>query len=90
MGEAKRRQKLALVPAAEAVSEAMCWMETPAGKPQVRWNGAGAVTPFGQMAFFNDFLNLSGLRAGLEGASPWRKTASTFKLPRKSLIRHWK
>jgi hypothetical protein len=51
-----------LVPAAEAVSEAMCWVETPAGKPQVRWNGAGAVTPFGQMAFFNDFLNLSGLR----------------------------
>jgi len=61
MGEAKRRQKLALKPAVQAISEAMGWVETPSGRLQVRWNDGGAVTPFGQMAFFIEFLNLTGL-----------------------------
>ncbi len=61
MGESKRRRKLALKPAAEAVSEALGWMETPTGKLQVRWNDAGAVTPFGQLPFFIEFLNVTGL-----------------------------
>jgi len=61
MGEAKRRQQLALKPATQAISEAMGWVETPNGKLQVRWNEEAAVTPFGQMAFFIEFLNLTGL-----------------------------
>ncbi len=61
MGEAKRRRDLALKPGAKAVSEALCWMETPTGKLQVRWNDAGAVTPFGQLPFFIEFLNATGL-----------------------------
>lgn len=61
MGEAKRRQELALKPAAQALSEALRWVETPSGKLQVRWNDEAAVTPFGQLAFFIEFLNLTGL-----------------------------
>jgi len=61
MGEAKRRQRLALKPAVQAISEAMGWVETPSGRLQVRWNDEAAVTPFGQMAFFIEFLNLTGL-----------------------------
>lgn len=38
MGEAKRRQESALKPVAQAVTEAMGWVETPGGKFQVRWN----------------------------------------------------
>jgi hypothetical protein len=59
-GEAKRRQELALRPAAEALSEAMGWMEPPAGKLQLRWIDARVITPFGQMGFFIEFLNLTG------------------------------
>ncbi|MEI7870279.1 MAG: hypothetical protein WCI11_20545 [Candidatus Methylumidiphilus sp.] len=61
MGEAKRKKKLALNPLYQAVAEAINWVETPGGKFQVRWNDAAAVTPFGQMAFFIEFLNLTGV-----------------------------
>jgi hypothetical protein len=61
MGEAKRRQELALKSASPAVTEAMGWVETAGGKFQVHWNEEAAVTPFGQMAFFIEFLNLTGL-----------------------------
>ena len=61
MGEAKRRRKLALRPVAQAVSEAMSWVDTPGGKLQVRWNDEAAVTPFGQMAFFIEFLMMTGI-----------------------------
>jgi hypothetical protein len=61
MGEAKRKKKLALNPISQAVAEAINWVETPGGKFQVRWNDGAAVTPFGQMAFFIEFLNLTGV-----------------------------
>lgn len=61
MGEAKRRQELALKPVSQAVTEAMGWVDTAGGKFQVHWNEAAAVTPFGQMAFFIQFLNLTGV-----------------------------
>jgi hypothetical protein len=61
MGEAKRRQALALKPVSQAVSEAIGWVDTAGGKFQVRWNEEAAVTPFGQMAFFIEFLNLTGV-----------------------------
>jgi hypothetical protein len=61
MGEAKRNKKLALNPLSQAVAEAINWVETPGGKLQIRWNDGAAVTPFGQMAFFIEFLNLTGV-----------------------------
>lgn len=44
-----------------AVSEGLKGVFTPGGSYEVRWNDQAAVTPFGQMAFFIEFLNLSGL-----------------------------
>lgn len=44
-----------------AVSEGLKAVFTPGGSYEVRWNDQAAVTPFGQMAFFIEFLNLSGL-----------------------------
>lgn len=61
MGEAKRRQDLALKPAAQALSQAQGWVETPSGKLQLGWNEEAAVTPLGQRAFFIELLNLTGL-----------------------------
>lgn len=61
MGGAKRRQGLTLKPASPAVTEAMGWVDAAGGKLQVRWNEAAAVAPFGQMAFFIEFLNLAGV-----------------------------
>lgn len=47
MREAKSRQKRALNPAAQAISEARDWAETPNGKLLARWNDAAAVTAEG-------------------------------------------
>ena len=56
MGEAKRRS-------AAAVQEALVALgvEAIGGRVQVRWNQREAATPFGQMAYFAEFLNLTGL-----------------------------
>ena len=56
MGEAKRKSKNAV----EAIEKAI-GVETPGGRIQVRWDGKAAATPFGQMAFFIEFLMLTGL-----------------------------
>ena len=56
MGEAKRRSDVALREVVEALA-----VETAGGRVQVRWSKDGAATPFGQMAFFIEFLNLTGL-----------------------------
>ena len=36
-------------------------VEALGGQVQVRWNQTEAATPFGQMAYFAEFLNLTGL-----------------------------
>lgn len=36
-------------------------VEAPSGRLHVRWDGQSAATPFGQMAFFLEFLHLTGL-----------------------------
>lgn len=36
-------------------------VQTPSGKVQVRWETASASTPMGQLAFFIEFLELTGL-----------------------------
>jgi hypothetical protein len=56
MGEAKRRARNALQMIEKAIG-----VETPGGRIQVRWDGKAGATPFGQMAFFIEFLKLTGL-----------------------------
>jgi hypothetical protein len=56
MGEAKRRE----LAQAMAVSEAV-GLETLGGRVQVRWDDQAAMTPLGQMAFFIEFLTVSGV-----------------------------
>ena len=56
MGEAKRRSNVAVREAVEALA-----VDTVGGRVQVRWNTNRAATPFGQLAFFIEFLNLTGL-----------------------------
>ena len=66
MGEAKFEQK-ALVKAVEsAISEQMIpsadlRVTTPGGRFQVRWDENGSASALGQLAFFAEFLEVSGL-----------------------------
>lgn len=65
MGEAKlklaRREEIPLSSAA---------VQTLAGRVQVRWESESAATPMGQLAYFIEFLNLTGLwRHWLESCS---------------------
>lgn len=65
MGEAKRRSNVALREVVEALG-----VETVGGRVQVHWSKDGAATPFGQMAFFIEFLNLTGLYRCWEESCP--------------------
>ena len=56
MGEAKRREQNALARIDNAVG-----LDTAGGRVQLRWDEGAAVTPFGQMPFFIEFLSLTGL-----------------------------
>jgi hypothetical protein len=56
MGEAKRRADAAVQGTLDALG-----LETVGGRLQVRWNRGEAATPFGQMAYFAEFLHLTGL-----------------------------
>ena len=55
MGEAKRRANVAVREAVEALA-----VDTVGGRVQVRWNTHRAVTAFDQLAFFVEYLNLTG------------------------------
>ena len=61
MGAGKSGENWPVNPVTEAVAEALTWVAKVGGRIQVRWNDEAAVTPFGQMAFFIEFLNLTGL-----------------------------
>lgn len=56
MGEAKRKLEMAVKEIAKAIG-----VDTMGGRIQVKWDTAGSATPFGQMAFFIEFLRLTGL-----------------------------
>lgn len=56
MGEAKRKREVLSKESAPAIS-----VETMTGRIQVGWDTASSATPFGQMAFFIEFLKLTGL-----------------------------
>ena len=61
MGEDLEDAKMSKDRLSDAVAEGLKTVVTPGGHYEVRWNDQAAVTPFGQMAFFIEFLNLSGL-----------------------------
>ena len=67
MGEAKNRTQTAMSVITQAVG-----VEVPNGRLQVHWDGQSAATPFGQMAFFLEFLHLTDLYARWQAASPLR------------------
>jgi hypothetical protein len=56
MGESKRRKYRQVLRLAESVG-----LQTAGGRVQVNWDSSESATPFGQMAFFVEFLHLSGL-----------------------------
>ena len=56
MGEAKRKDKKAISTISQAIG-----VETLGGRIQVKWDTHSPATPFGQMAFFIEFLMLTGL-----------------------------
>ena len=60
MGEAKRRANQAAREAAKALG----------GRIQVSWDATSAATPFGQLAFFIEFLTLTGLYSRWEAGCP--------------------
>ena len=78
MGEAKRRSDVAVREVVEALA-----VETAGGRVQVRWSREGAATPFGQMAFFLEFLNLTGLYGRWEESCP----LAAYKSPNGSKVR---
>ena len=77
MGEAKRRSNVALREGVQALA-----VETLGGRVQVRWSNEAAATPFGQMAYFIEFLNLTGLYRRWEESCPLK-----LKSPNASKIR---
>lgn len=61
MGEAKTAGDFPQTEVAAGVAEGLRSIETAGGRYQVRWNEQAAVTPLGQMAFFIEFLQLTGV-----------------------------
>jgi hypothetical protein len=58
MGEAKLKQSIQ-----EAALISCTGVRTVAGRVQVRWESRSATTPMGQLAYFIEFLTLTGLLA---------------------------
>ncbi|MHB1587509.1 MAG: transposase [Acidiferrobacteraceae bacterium] len=56
-------------------------IDVPNGRLQVRWDGESAATPFGQMAFFLEFLHLTGLYERWQTACPLRYDGSHGSKP---------
>ncbi|MDH4216153.1 MAG: transposase [Gallionella sp.] len=64
MGEAEFKQKPLAKAVGNALSEQASEVQrvmTPGGKFQVRWDEGGSATALGQLAFFAEFLDVSGL-----------------------------
>ena len=56
MGEAKHKREILIKDIAQAIG-----VETMKGRIHVKWDTSSSVTPYGQMAFFIEFLKLTGL-----------------------------
>lgn len=50
-------------------------VQTPSGKVQVRWEASSAATPMGQLAYFIEFLGLTGLWSRWQEACPLTYTS---------------
>ena len=66
MGEAEYRQKALVKAVSEAITEREIattdgHVNTPGGRFQVRWDEKGSASAMGQLAFFAEFLEVSGL-----------------------------
>ena len=68
MGEAKRK---ALVSRTEPIA-----LDTFGGRIHVEWDPATAVTPLGQLPFFIEFLNVSGVFNGWVADGPLTYTSN--------------
>lgn len=65
MGESKRKRV-----ASEKMLELCAGVQTPSGRVQVRWDTESAATPMGQLAYFIEFLTLTGLWSKWQEACP--------------------
>jgi hypothetical protein len=78
MGERQFEQK-ALVKAVDGALQertaAELRVDTPGGRFQVRWDEGGSATALGQLAFFAEFLEVSGLFAGWVAGCPMAYTS---------------
>ncbi len=83
MGAAKRRAHAALLVRPHAVG-----VEAPNGRLQVRWDSESAATPFGQMAFFLEFLHLTRLYERWQRACPFTYTGP-HGLRREDILGTW-
>ena len=50
-------------------------VQTAGGRVQVRWDADGAATPMGQLAYFIEFLTLTGLWSGWQDRCPLAYTS---------------
>ncbi len=65
MGEAKRKLEKR-----KEMLLSCAGVQTMAGRVQVRWETESAATPMGQLAYFIEFLNLTGLWSRWLGGCP--------------------
>lgn len=65
MGESKLKRTRA----EETLSTCVC-VQTPSGRIQVRWESSNAATPMGQLAYFIEFISLTGLWSGWTDTCP--------------------
>jgi len=65
MGEARKRADIAAQETLGALG-----VEALGGTVQVRWSQGGAASPFGQMVYFAEFLNLTGLYRRWQDSCP--------------------
>ena len=70
MGESKlkRRESANMLPSFDGV-------HVPSGRVQVRWDSDSAATPMGQLAYFIEFLTLTGLWSGWKDSCPLAYTS---------------
>ena len=67
MGELKLKQAKR-----EEMLLSCCGVQAMTGRVQVRWDAESAATPMGQLAYFIEFLNLTGLWSRWLESSPLR------------------
>ena len=65
MGEAKRKQL-----SEQETEAASAGLQTAGGRVQIRWEAKSAATPMGQLAYFIEYLTLTGLWKGWQEECP--------------------